>query len=227
MNYSAILLSGGKGTRMQRSTPKQYLLLAGKPIIMHTLERLDKLSSVSEIIIVCENQYQEMILSMCKQYGIEKNIVFAPAGDTRQESVYNAVKLSNFPNVLLHEAARPFVTLSDFSALLNNSEKNVTYGYAIPYTVAVGNSKIEKTLDRSSLINIQLPQKFDTATLLNAHEKARKLGKLYTEDACMVFELTGSEITVMKGTSINLKISEPVDLITGEEIYKEFITTRK
>lgn len=227
MTYSAILLSGGKGTRMMRSVPKQYLMLGGKPIIMHSLERLDKLSAVQEIIIVCEEQYRETITIMCEQYGIEKNVRFAPAGNTRQESVYNAVKLAVQPNVLLHEAARPFVSLSEFQALIEASDVNVTYGYPIPYTVAVGTAHIESTLDRSTLINIQLPQKFDLKLLREAHEKADLLGKSYTEDSCMVFELCGAQVSVMRGSSINLKISEPVDLIAGEEIYKEFVSTRK
>lgn len=227
MNCSAILLSGGRGTRMMRSIPKQYLLIGGKPIIMHSLERLDSLGDVAEIIIVCEQQYQETIRVMCQQYGIGKSVRFAPAGSTRQESVFNAVKLAENPVTLLHEAARPFVMPEEFSALLASEDKNITYGYPIPFTVAVGGNRIENTLDRASLFNVQLPQKFDTALLLEAHEKAAALGKTYTEDACMLFDILGADITVMRGSSINLKISEPVDLLTGEEIYKEFMATRK
>ena len=212
---------------MMRSIPKQYLLLAGKPIIMHSLERIDRLESVKEFIIVCEAQYQETITVMCQQYGIDKPVCFAPAGSTRQESVFNAVKIAKNPVTLLHEAARPFVLLEEFSALLDSSDKNITYGYPIPFTVAVGGNRIENTLDRASLFNVQLPQKFDTVLLLEAHEKAEALGKTYTEDACMLFDILGADVTVIKGSSVNLKISEPVDLLTGEEIYKEFIATRK
>ena len=68
--YTAILLAGGKGTRMQESVPKQYLLLAGKPVIIHSLERLDELDEISEIVVVCEQEYTASITQMLAQYNI-------------------------------------------------------------------------------------------------------------------------------------------------------------
>ena len=62
--YSAILLAGGKGARMQKSVPKQYLLLAGKPVIIHSLERLDELDEISEIVVVCEQEYTATITQL-------------------------------------------------------------------------------------------------------------------------------------------------------------------
>lgn len=227
MEYSAIVLSGGKGLRMGRDIPKQYLLLGGKPVLMHSLEHIDSISCIKEVIIVCEEIYQERIRIMCNEFGIEKKIIFARAGNTRQESVFNGLKLVGFDNVILHEAARPFATLDDFEKLIDCPEENVSLTYTIPFSIAQGHEYLEQTVNRSCFLNIQLPQKFSTHSLLLAHEKAREQNKQYTEDAGMVHDLAHRDVRFVTGSNINLKISEPVDLLLGELIYKEYIVKRK
>jgi len=225
--FSAILLSGGRGKRMKKDMPKQYLLLAGKPIIMHSLERLDKLSEINEIIVVCEEEFKSSIQLMLKQYNIETNVIFAHAGTTRQESVYNGLKYVNNDKVIIHEAARPFATLNDFKRLIESESPNATLGYSIPYTVVKGSNIITDLLDRDELINVQLPQKFDTNVIRKVHENARVEKKLFTEDAGMVFHYTGLQVQVVNGSSFNIKITEAVDLLIGEIIYNEYIACRK
>lgn len=227
MDCSVILLAGGKGIRMGKDIPKQYLLLGGKPVLMHSLERIDRLTCIKEVIIVCEEIYQNTITTMCNDFNIEKKIIFANAGSSRQESVYNGLQVVTCSYVILHEAARPFVTIDEFTKLINCPERNVTLGYALSYSIAQGHDLFEKTVNRNEFINIQLPQKFNTETLLYAHKKALHEGKQYTEDAGMVFDLAGEPVKIMKGTSINIKISEPIDLLLGELIYREYIVKRK
>lgn len=227
MEYSAIMLAGGKGIRMGKDIPKQYLLLCGKPIIMHSLERLDYLKGICEIIIVCEQEYQKIISAMCEQYDIKTRIIFAKSGTTRQESVFNGLNVVSHENVIIHEAARPFAILDDFERVLNCPEKNVSLGYQIPFTVVEGHKNIERILQRDNLVNIQLPQKFSKESLLVAHRKAQELNMKYTEDAGMVYELAEQNVQIVQGSSINIKISEPIDLLLGELIYKEYIVKRK
>ena len=100
---SAILLSGGVGSRMHNSMPKQYMLLAGKPVIMHTVERLDTIESIKNIIIVCSEEYRSAIDLMLKQYGIRKFVKFAPAGQTRQASVRSGLSFVETEAVMIHE----------------------------------------------------------------------------------------------------------------------------
>ena len=225
--YSVLLLSGGKGSRMQESTPKQYLLLAGKPMIMHSIERFDRIADIVEIVIVCEPSYREVISQMAREYNITKNIVFADAGVNRQESVFNGLNAVCSENVIIHEAARPFVRTDEFLRLISDNEQNVTYGYDIPYTVLKGKSFVDGILNRSELINVQLPQKFNVEMLLNAHKTAMKSADVYTEDASLLFDITKCSIKVMRGTSYNIKITDPIDLLLGEIIYKYYITNRK
>lgn len=226
-DITAILLSGGIGSRMQESTPKQYLLLAGKPMIMHSIERLDRIDSIKNIIIVCDASYIKTMTEMLQEYNISKPVEFAPAGQTRQESVLNGLMSTESEFVIIHEAARPFVRTSDFSDIINDEADNVTFGYDIPFTVLRGHSQIEGLLSRSELINIQLPQKFRRYNLLDAHQKARQEGNIYTEDASLLFSETGTPVKILKGNGYNLKITEPIDLLYGEIIYKTYISNRR
>lgn len=224
---SLILLSGGTGTRMNNNTPKQYMQLCGKPIIMHILERVDDIANIDEIIIVCKEEYREIIFNYINNYHLTKNYRFASSGNTRQESVYNGLKVSTFNTVIIHEAARPFVKKEEFAELLNTSEFNVTYGSPINYTVLTClNNFIDGILDRDKLVNIQLPQKFDKELLFQAHIKAKNDDLKFTEDASLLFHYTKEKIAVIRGKDYNIKITTPEDIIIAEKIYNEYFIGR-
>ncbi len=224
---TAVILSGGKGVRMKNVVPKQYLLLAGKPMIMHSIERIDSIPQINEIVIVCEKSFESSLELMMKQYNITTPIRFAPAGATRQESVFSGLQKVSNDLVLLHEAARPFVLKNDFLKLINEKEKNVTFGYEIPFTVVKGKEIILDTLSRDELKNIQLPQKFEVKTLLKAHEMAQKNNEKFTEDASMITTYKLADVKIINGNSYNIKITEPIDFLVGEIIYREIIRGRK
>lgn len=220
--YTLLLLAGGKGTRMQNEIPKQFLLLAGKPIILHTLEKIEKIEEIEEIVIVCEKQYIKQIDEYRKNYRLNKKVRYADAGKTRQESVYNGLKLVKTKDVVIHEAARPLVTKNEFEKLLLCEERNVTYTYPIPYTVLLmENECISGMLNRDELVNIQLPQKFETSLLIDAHRRADKEEKKFTEDASLLYYYCKEKVRTIKGSQYNLKITEPLDLILAEYLYKE------
>lgn len=223
MKYSFILLSGGKGTRFKQSIPKQYLLFAGKPMIVHTLEAINKISQIEEIVIVCHDEYIETIDKYLTDYGIEKKIVYAPAGDSRQASVLNGLTFANCSNVIIHEAARPLVLTNDYIDLINCEYENATFSYSIPYTVLMKNEDnlISANLNRNELINIQLPQKFNKNILYDAHLRAKAEGKIFTEDVSLLYHYTKAHIFCMKGKLYNIKMTEYADLLYGEMLLKE------
>ncbi len=225
--YSAVLLSGGKGTRMMGNIPKQYMLLAGKPMIMHSIERLDVIEDIDEIIIVCEREYISKIQTMIREYKISKNIEYAPAGGTRQESVCSGLQCAKNSHVIIHEAARPFVTVNDFKRLILAKGENATLGWPVPYTIVKGKNKITGILERSELVNVQLPQKFLTQPLLKAHMMAAANGENFTEDASLLYFYEKCHIEIIDGSEINLKITEPSDFALGEIIFKEHFARRK
>lgn len=225
--YSAVVLAGGVGSRMHQAVPKQFLALAGKPMILHTLERLDHMDEIDEIIIVCHSNYKELLNMHIAAYMLKKPYVIVDGGVTRQESAYNGVKAAKNQYVMLHEAARPFVTTKEFQALLAEDAENVTYGLDIPFTVLLREGEaISGILERNQLVNIQLPQKFNRELLLSAYEKAEAEGKHFTEDASLLYHYTNCPVKIIDGRPTNIKITSSVDLMTGEAIYKEYIVGR-
>lgn len=224
--YSAIILAGGSGSRMKQSIPKQFLALAGKPIILHTLERLEKIDAIDEVVIVCHPQYKEMLNFYIESYMLKKKYLVVDGGETRQKSAYNGLIAASNENVIIHEAARPFVTAQEFQALIDDEAENAFYGIEIPFTVLMRDQDhISGLLNRDQLVNVQLPQKFNKATILAAHELAAKEGLVFTEDASMVHYI-GKPVKVLEGTVNNIKITNAIDLLLGETIYKEYIVGR-
>ena len=226
--YTLILLSGGTGSRMQNAIPKQYMLLAGKPVIMHILDRVDTIDEISNIVVVCADEYRDSIKLMVNQYGITKPIKFAPAGKTRQMSVKSGLDFVDTDDVIIHEAARPFVKVEDFERLIAEKNRNVMLGTSIPFTVIKGHETVEGVLNRSELVNVQLPQKFENSLLKSSIEQAVAEGKEYTEDASMVFSYNPTiKIDICNGMDYNLKLTTRMDMVVGEKIYDDYFRMRK
>lgn len=226
--YTMILLSGGVGSRMHNTVPKQYMLLAGKPVIMHILERADRIKDLDKVIVVCSDEYRPGIELMVRQYNVRTPVVYAPAGDSRQASVYSGLTMVDTEEVIIHEAARPFVDVDDFNELIETQEENIITGIPIPFTVLKGDSYVTGLLNRSELVNVQLPQKFNTELLKEAHKRAIVDKKKFTEDASQIYYYNPEiRIKIIEGKDYNVKITTPTDMITGELIYKEYFAGRK
>ena len=226
--YTLLFLSGGVGSRMHNSVPKQYMLLAGKPVIMHILERVDQIDEIEDVVVVCVKEYEASISLMVKQYGIRKKVVYAPAGVTRQESVRNGLAMVHNEDVIVHEAARPFVKVEDFKRLIAVEERNATFGASIPFTVLKGHEYVEGLLERSELVNVQLPQKFETRLLKEVHERAAAEKREFTEDAGMIC-LYHPEvpIKVCEGMDYDIKLTTHIDMLAGEQIYADVFSGRR
>lgn len=218
-----ILLSGGMGTRMKLNIPKQFLQIGGKPMIVHLLERVESLEEIEEIIIPSPLDYMEKTEEIILHHRFAKPIRVIEGGLSRQESVYRGLKVVSSDGVIIHEAVRPFVLTHEIRKLVQCEEPNVTYGFDLPFTVLEGTDRIEKNLERDRLINIQLPQKFDTRKLLLAHEWAAADGIHFTEDTSLYFHYHQEPIKVLRGTEYNIKITRPIDHKLGEIIYRDYV----
>jgi 2-C-methyl-D-erythritol 4-phosphate cytidylyltransferase len=208
---------------MKKAIPKQHILLHGKPIIMHILERIDTIEEIDQIIITCPKNFISETKAIHKSYNLTKPCKFIEGGDTRQESVYLALKHITSPIVLIHEAVRPFVRKEEFISLIKHPANNAVLGTDIPFTVLKGKDYIEQLLERSTLINVQLPQKFETKKLLYAHQEARKENKHFTEDASLFITYNSDKVSIIPGTEFNIKITKPIDLKIAEVIYRHYI----
>lgn len=225
--FSAIILAGGSGRRMHQTVPKQFIALAGKPMILHTLERLEKIDEIDEIIVACHPQYKELLELHIAAYMLKKKYIIVDGGGTRQQSAYLGVQAAKNEDIIIHEAARPFVTKEEFERLIHDEVQDATYGIDIPFTVSMRKGDvISGLLERSSLLNIQLPQKFRRGPLLKAYERAEADGLTFTEDTSLLIHYTQAPVKILQGTENNIKITNTIDLMMGEVIYKEFIGRR-
>lgn len=208
---------------MQLDIPKQFLLIGGKPILIHALEKIDLIDEIKEIIIPSPKEYIEKTEEIIFHYGFSTPIYCIEGGETRQDSVYKGLVQANFESAIIHEAVRPFVTIEEFRNLIHSDAENAIYGQDIPFTVLEGSEYIENNLQREKLINVQLPQKFNKTKLLYAHDCAKEDGANFTEDASLFFHYYNSNIKVLSGSDYNIKITKPIDRKIAEIIYKEYI----
>ena len=224
MPVSFVLLSAGSGTRMKMSVPKQFLMLRGRPLFLHTLERIEKIKLIDQIIVVVPALYLTTVTEMIQNRMLRSKYCVISGGCTRQESVFLGLSVVKNDTVILHEAARPFVTLKEYEELIDCPEPNVTYGSEIPFTV-LGHEKgfVSKLYDRATLFNVQLPQKFELVPLREAHEQAIRDNKIFTEDASMLYFYKKKAIRILPGTEYNIKITHASDLQIAEKIYSSYI----
>ncbi|MBB4823653.1 2-C-methyl-D-erythritol 4-phosphate cytidylyltransferase [Sporosarcina luteola] len=225
---SFILLAAGKGSRVEQKMPKQYVSIAGKPLLLHVLDKLTKIQEIDQLIICCELEYSGLIDTMIANHypGLAYELI--EGGATRQQSVWHGLQVCKNETVVIHEAARPFVRTKDFLRLIQDEMPNVIYGADIPFTVLKGKEFVEDVLKRDELVNVQLPQKFVTSRLKEAYKKALANKQEFTEDAGLFYTYCEAEkIKVLKGLQYNIKVTYPIDFLVGEVIYREYIVGRE
>ena len=205
---SAILLSGGVGSRMEASTPKQYLPLAGKRIALHAFERLISFPHIEEVIVVCHPAYRSLF----------PTCPFAEPGERRQDSLFNGLQMVNTQatHILVHDAARPLLSEEDLTHVI---EAGLEVGSA---TIKQADSSmmVTKTHDRSTLFTIQTPQVIKKEILLDGFRVAQEKKLTVTDDVSLA-ELVGQPVKLMIGSSENIKITTPEDLILAESLLNE------
>jgi 2-C-methyl-D-erythritol 4-phosphate cytidylyltransferase len=217
---SAVIVAGGKGKRMGTDVAKQYINIGGKPILYYAIKAFAECKHIDEIILVTQKDE----IQYCKSQIVEKfNLpvkTIVEAGAERQDSVYNGLNsIDDCDVVLIHDAARPFVT----SAII---EKGIKYaedfGAAAPGVTPKDTIKIRgndgfsiETPDRNTLFAVQTPQCFKYKMIKDCHEKIRKANIPVTDDT-MAFEMFYSKVFLYEGDYKNIKITTPEDLILAE-----------
>jgi 2-C-methyl-D-erythritol 4-phosphate cytidylyltransferase len=224
MTFGMVVLAGGIGRRIGRPFPKQFLLLGGKPLLVHVLEKARAIPELEQIVITCPQAHLDETRQLLENHGFDRRFRCIVGGATRQESVYlGLTALAGIDSVVIHEAVRPLVTADEFRALIASPDENVMYGIPISFTVLRGHDYVEGLLDRDELVNVQLPQKFDLPKLLAAHEAARAAGTSFTEDASLFVHHTKERVRILPGSERNVKITVPADVVMAEALYADFI----
>lgn len=223
---AAIVAAAGVGERMGNKVPKPYLLLAGKPILAHTLGVFEQVQEIREVTLVVhpdELDYcQEKVIS---PYGFKKILRLVPGGKERQDSVYNALKaLQNEDDleiVLVHDGVRPFVTPDQVQKVIQaaRSHGGAVLGLPAHDTLKAVNStgEIHHTLERKDIWQIQTPQAFHAVLLWRAFTEAYSRNFYGTDESSLVEHLL-QQVVVVAGSPLNLKITTPDDLALAEAI---------
>ncbi len=213
-NRYAVIVAGGSGTRMGADVPKQFLLLAGRPVLMHTLERFVS----CECILVLPDSQIEYWRGLCKAYHFTQPHAVVCGGATRSESVMNG--LSRVPNdalVAIHDGVRPLVA---HTVVEESFKAAAEYGSAVPVIDCVdslrrGTREQNEAVNRAEYLLVQTPQTFQASLIKSAYVSAPDV--IQTDDAT-VLEKAGTPIHLIKGNKGNIKITLPIDLKIAEAL---------
>jgi 2-C-methyl-D-erythritol 4-phosphate cytidylyltransferase len=215
----AVVPAGGVGTRMRRRLPKQYLLLGGVPVLVHTLRLLLGCKMLDGLVLVVPGRRVDATRRVLRRYQMPRILDVVAGGADRQESVWHGLQAVPAATswVVVHDAVRPFITVDLVQRVLAAAHRHgaATCGLPVRETVKrVRGGTVDSTLEREGLWLVQTPQAFRRDLLWEAHDKARRDGFAGTDDAILV-ERLGERVTVVAGLPQNLKITTPEDLISA------------
>jgi 2-C-methyl-D-erythritol 4-phosphate cytidylyltransferase len=219
----AIIAAAGQGLRMAGKRPKQFLELAGTPIIFHTLQAFEQCDSIQEIIVVISAAESAGFLSLAGKRELRKLRKVVPGGATRAESVLRglqAVREATIEIVAVHDAVRPFVTPDEIARTVSAAQ---VAGAAILVSAPVDTVKeiragsVVRTLRRDDLRNALTPQCFQYKLLRRAYEQVDVFDPELTDESSLV-ERLGERVAIVEGSARNIKITRPEDLILAEAL---------
>ncbi len=226
----ALVVAAGSGRRMGDALlgrNKVLVPLAGKPLVLYSLETLLNSGLVRRLVLVYRAEDKTEISEMLQSAGLKEQIDMVPGGEARFDSVWNGLQAlaqlsSGRPEiVVIHDAARPFVTKRMIQESVEQARKHGGATVAIPLTDTLKRGSgefLHETLPRDELYRIQTPQTFRYNLLRQAHKEFREAPDPAVTDDCMLLERRGYPIALVLGEEINLKVTTPVDFHIAEAI---------
>ena len=228
MRVSVILPAAGLGTRMGRASAektgtsrKQFMLLEGSPILLHTVRKFAACGRVNEIVVAVRRDDLEWVSDLLRREIRDKPVRVVEGGDSRQQSVANALATlaADTDLVVVHDAVRPFIDLETIDKAIDAAAET---GAAIVGIVPVdtvkqvnraptGRARIRSTIPRDKLVLAQTPQVFRYDLLRRAFQTAAEDGFTGTDEASLL-ERLDHEVTVVLGSDRNIKITKPSDM---------------
>lgn len=208
---SVIITAGGVGKRMGSQEPKQFLLLNGKPILMHTLEQFYDFDKQIEILLTLPENHIDNWKELCGKYNFTIPHTVIIGGKERFHSVKNALQRAKGDYIAIHDGVRPFVSEQVFYALIETVKAKFAVVPVVPILESI--RKIahgrNEAVNRAEYVVVQTPQIFERNLILQAY--SREYSPLFTDDASVV-EAMGENIHLIEGNKENIKITQPSDL---------------
>lgn len=228
MKSIAIIPAGGKGLRAGiavkgNATPKQYLKIYGKEIIVYTLQTFQRNTLISKIIIAAEPEYFNLLIRLIKKYKLDKVKLIVEGGRTRQDSVYNALLSSEAEAndlIVVHDAARALLPGNVLTNAINTARKkgNALVCIKAKDTLIKGSAIVKEYLNRDEVYYVQTPQIFKYSELQRSFSKAHK-EKFVGTDESMLIRRTGKKVHIAEGSVFNFKITTR----EGVEMFRKLI----
>jgi len=218
-----VIPAAGQGKRMGVGYNKQFLSLMGQPILAHTVRLFQESSFVSEIVIVGAESDLLVIKEIVNFYKFDKVVAISQGGAQRQASVHAGVQALSptIQRVVVHDGARPLLTLQAFHRFLGETEdfSAAIMGIQLKDTIKRVDisGKVLETLPRVRLRAVQTPQIFERGILEEAHNEAASVGYYGTDDAALL-EWMGYPVQMVEGSQENIKVTTPDDLWLAERI---------
>ena len=219
----AIIAAAGAGTRMASDRPKPFLLLAGTPVIFHTLKPFEECESIHDVIVVLPAEESAGFLSMAQSLGLKKVARVVPGGATRADSVRRGLmSVGSAELVAVHDGVRPFVTVAEIDRTIAAAQADgaaILVGPVTDTIKQVSDQTVVETLDREVLRRALTPQCFRYELLRRAYERADVNDASLTDESALVEQL-GHRVTVVEGSARNIKITTTEDLAVAEALLK-------
>lgn len=219
----ALIVAGGKGKRLGGPTPKQYLTLAGEPMLVRTLRVFEACMAIDAIVLTVPESDFSFVRKSFLPAGLRKQIRLAAAGPRRQDSVFSGLASISEDDslVVIHDAVRPLVTCRCITACVEAARLHGACTAAVPamdtLKQATADETIAATLPRENVWLAQTPQAFRTGLIRAAHESARRQNIQGTDDAYLA-ERMGAAVHLVPGSRRNFKITTKDDLAVAEAL---------
>jgi 2-C-methyl-D-erythritol 4-phosphate cytidylyltransferase len=216
----ALIVAGGKGTRIKSTVPKQFLEVSGLPVLFHTINAFFNYSSTIQVIVVLPADDIQHWTELVKKHQYNKNVILQTGGETRFQSVKKGLeKISGDGLVAIHDGVRPLVSEAIIGASfrLAAEHKSAVASVRLKESLRVTDQDQTKAVDRSKYRIIQTPQTFQVSIIKKAYEI--KEDDTLTDDAS-VAERSGLKISLFEGSYRNIKITTEEDLVVAQALLK-------
>lgn len=221
----AIIVAAGSGTRFGAEKPKQFLEILGQPLIIYTLQKFESCPAIDEIILVLPAGEIESFRQIAPKYNLKKLAKIVSGGKTRAASVWNglmAVDEKSAEIVAVHDGARPLVAVEEIIKTIEKAKETdaaCLVGFVTDTIKEVADGKIVQTIDRTKLRRALTPQCFRYEILKRAF--AQNEASEIVTDECFLVEKLGVEVSIVEGSSQNIKITTPEDIAIVENFLKQ------
>ena len=216
-NFSVVIAAGGTGVRFGADKPKQFMPLQGEAVVIRAMAPFCVHPFCRNIVIAVHRDWFQWLvdeLNLHHSWGTCIGIV--PGGEERADSVYAGLKTLNSPEiVLIHDAARPFVSIKMINESVLAAQEYGAAAVAVPVTDTIKREKdgfIAKTIDRTGLWRVQTPQAFRYDIIMKAYKMAQEEGFKATDDCMLVEKYLKTKIKIVQGADFNIKITSPEDM---------------